>query len=233
MIGLQLPSTGKKSPINALVLILINVFIPFFMSFFVSDKMFFFHYAFAGAILLLTHHYTRFLKYIAFLIVFFLVYRLTVFTLHSSTFRIFFSMLLMTTPSIVIATVIISDYNSSEILSSLSILRLPKPFIVALTVTLRYIPIFFSEYRIIKRNVYNRGIDVSWRQPLRYFEYLIVPQLFRSVDISRELAIAALTKGIKSEKTRTSYFYEGLRPLDYIVFGTYLTSTVLIAGKIL
>lgn len=193
--------------------------------------MILFNYIFSGCILLVTGKYLRLIKYIIVVTIFFIFYHLTVIKYNIVEFRIFFSMLFMSIPAILIASVIMTEYNSSEILSSLGILRLPKSFIVALTVTLRYIPIFFAEYKIIKSSLKNRAIQVSLKNPLRYFEYLLVPQLFRSVDISRELAIAALTKGIKSENKRSSFYYTGFKTIDYMIFLIYLVIAILIAGK--
>lgn len=220
-------------PINALSLIFLNLFIPFFMSFFSSSKMLLFNYIVAGVLLLVVGLYKRFIKYILGITIFFSIYYFGVIRLNIVEFRIFFSMMLMSIPAFMIASIIISEYNSSHILSNLSVLHLPKPFIVAITVTLRYIPIFFTEFKIIKASFKNRGLDVSLKKPLRYFEYLIVPQLFRSADISKELATAALTKGVRSQKNRSSFFFEGIKVGDCIVVFSYITIAILIASKVL
>ena len=56
------------------------------------------------------------------------------------------------------------------------------------------------------------------KHPLRTFEYLLVPQLFRCVSLSAELTAAGLTKGIATKEKRTSYFDNRFHGVDYVMF---------------
>lgn len=137
------------------------------------------------------------------------------------------------TPCILIAVLIVTDYNSSEILSALQRLHLPKIFIIGLTITIRYIPTFRREFRIIKQAMHIRGVEFSMKHPLRTFEYLLVPQLFRCVSLSAELTAAGLTKGIATKEKRTSYFDNRFHGVDYVMFAIGGAGMVLIIGGLI
>lgn len=134
-------------------------------------------------------------------------------------------------PSVLIAILIVTEYNSSEILSALQRLHLPKILVIGLTITIRYIPTFKWEFTVIRQAMDIRGVKFSIVHPIRTFEYLIVPQLFRCVNLSAELTAAGLTKGIGSSNNRTSYFYNRLEISDYLVLAVLLTGVILIAGR--
>lgn len=91
--------------------------------------------------------YTRALKFIAFYLLF-----LGILYLNSgAVFLIgnFISLLLSITlkfmPFLVMASILIKDYNSLELLSALQVLALPRVLITTFIITLRYIPTFARE----------------------------------------------------------------------------------------
>lgn len=155
------------------------------------------------------------------------------FYIKSSVLGMMINMTVYFTPCILIAVLIVTDYNSSEILSALQRLHLPKIFIIGLTITIRYIPTFRREFRIIKQAMHIRGVEFSVKHPLRTFEYLLVPQLFRCVSLSAELTAAGLTKGIATEEKRTSYFDNQFHGVDYVMFAIGGVGLVLIIGGLL
>ena len=150
--------------------------------------------------------------------------------LHSGTLEMMIKVSILFIPSILIAILIITGYNSSEILSALQRLHLPKILIIGLTITIRYIPTFKWEFSIIKQAMNIRGVKFSIFHPIRTFEYLIVPQLFRCVSLSLELTAAGLTKGIASANKRSSYFYNKMGITDYFVIAIFLIGTIVIIG---
>ncbi|WP_455525640.1 energy-coupling factor transporter transmembrane component T [Peptostreptococcus stomatis] len=133
-------------------------------------------------------------------------------------------------PCFILAAVLIGSYKSSEVLSALQRLRLPKIFIIGITVTIRYIPTFYREFKIIKKAMNIRGVDFSVLHPIRTFEYLMVPQLFRCVALSTELTCAGLTKGISASNKRSSYFSSGFNLIDYAIFLMLILGYILIIG---
>lgn len=212
---------------------MLNVFVPFINTVFPSSKGTNFTLIFTVIILLLFASYKKFLKGILFIIFFLIGYILIINYIKINMLIILFRMTVLFLPCFVLAYLLISEYHSSEILASLEKLKLPKIFVIGLTVTLRYIPTFRKEFQLIKEAMWIRGVKFSIKDPLKTFEYLLVPQLFRCLSLSSELTAAGLTKGINAPNRRTSYFGQGFSILDFLVGITFILGQVLIIGKVI
>lgn len=217
--------------LNPITLILINLFLPVVNTIFPSSKGIVFTMIVALFILLFFGSFLKFLKALIFLIVFFSLYKISILYIKVEIVSMLFKMTLLFLPCFIFAYLLVSEYNSSEILSSLEKLKLPKIFVIALTVTLRYIPTFKREFKIIKDSMKIRGVDISFKTPIRTFEYLIVPQLFRCLNLSMELTSSALIKGIDAPFKRTSYFEKKFSLCDFLVFFILIFGEILIVGK--
>ena len=103
-------------------------------------------------------------------------------------------------PTYMIASFIVLDIRTSELIYVLGKLGFGKKIRFACTITLKFIPIYFAEKRIIKSALKLRGIDVSFTKPIKRFEYYIVPTLFRASNIANEMKIQeSLNKLIKNK----------------------------------
>lgn len=223
----------KGCRFDALTIILINAVLPVMCSAFPSDKMVALTYLIAIGILIAAGKYKRILKVGIVIGVFLAVYFLNERYIRHQFFGAWLRIMLLFMPSLSLATILISEYQSSEVLSALQRVRLPRMFVIGLTVTLRYIPTFYREFSIIKKAMRIRGVEFSARHPLRSFEYMLVPQLFRCVSLSNELTAAGLTKGISFTGRRTAFFSQGFTMIDYITVLLLITAyTVVIAGVI-
>lgn len=129
---------------------------------------------------------------------------------------LFLRMILLLFPSVLIAIALLRGYHCSELMAGLERLHLPKVFVLALTVTLRYIPTFAEECRILREAMLTRGVRPSFRHPLRSLEYLIVPQLFRCLALSHELTAAGIRRGVLFPGKRVRYFDRPLRVRDAV-----------------
>jgi energy-coupling factor transporter transmembrane protein EcfT len=193
-----------------------------------SANLHYFFLAFSLAILIISRKYKRCLKFaVAYLILFIVNYLafnvdnpLTQFIAASLLIYIQFM------PCLIMATVLICDYTSTELVSSLELLHLPKPFVVAIAITIRYIPTFRKEFKYIKESMRLRGISYTWRNPIRSFEYFLVPQLFRCANLSDEITAAGLSKGITNPISRTSYYDIRLRRYDYCLLVVLVVGTI-------
>ncbi|EFI41942.1 energy-coupling factor transporter transmembrane component T [Peptoniphilus sp. oral taxon 386] len=219
--------------LNPLSIILINAFIPVVNTLFPTSKAIFLDLAVALFILFFTGLYSKAIKAILYLTVFFGLYVVSLNYFNSEVIISFFRMTTLFVPCIIFAYLLITQYNSSEILSSLQKLKLPKIFIIGLTVTIRYIPTFRREFKTIKEAMSIRGVDFSIRRPIRTFEYLIVPQLFRCLSLSGELTSAGLTRGISAPNKRTGFFDRRFKFLDFLIFFILIMGYVLIIGEVI
>lgn len=229
---LECPSKNSQMRYDAITVMTLNCFIPLINSLFPSPKLVGFSIAFSVLMLMLTGKHKRSLKAIIGLCIFFGLYYLNTVYLNSSFLGTFFRMMLLFIPCVFFAMILIGDYNASHILSALQRLRIPKIITIGITVALRYIPTFYMEFKIIRNALKIRGVDASLKHPIRSFEYIFVPQLFRCLSISGELTAAGITKGISSPAVRTDYFAQGLKFIDYFVFVIFFGGTALIVGGV-
>ena len=220
----------QRRKINPLTLIIINAVLPVVTMFFPTDKSIIIGLCLGYMALFIARRYMTMLKALIWIAVGIMFILLNSFYIKSSVLGMMINMTVYFTPCILIAVLIVTDYNSSEILSALQRLHLPKIFIIGLTITIRYIPTFRREFRIIKQAMHIRGVEFSMKHPLRTFEYLLVPQLFRCVSLSAELTAAGLTKGIATKEKRTSYFDNRFHGVDYVMFAIGGAGMVLIIG---
>lgn len=223
----------QRRKINPLTLIIINAVLPVVTMFFPTDKSIIIGLCLGYIALFIARRYMIMLKTLIWIAVGIMFILLNSFYIKSSVLGMMINMTVYFTPCILIAVLIVTDYNSSEILSALQRLHLPKIFIIGLTITIRYIPTFRREFRIIKQAMHIRGVEFSVKHPLRTFEYLLVPQLFRCVSLSAELTAAGLTKGIATEEKRTSYFNNRFHGVDCVMFAIGGAGMVLIIGGLI
>lgn len=223
----------QRRKINPLTLIIINAVLPVVTMFFPTDKSIIIGLCLGYIALFIARRYMTMFKALIWMAVGIMFILLNSSYIKSSVLGMMINMTVYFTPCILIAVLIVTDYNSSEILSALQRLHLPKIFIIGLTITIRYIPTFRREFRIIKQAMHIRGVEFSMNHPLRTFEYLLVPQLFRCVSLSAELTAAGLTKGIATKEKRTSYFDNRFHRVDYMMFAIGGVGMVLIIGGLI
>ena len=103
-----------------------------------------------------------------------------------------FMMVVRLMPTYIVALILIYDYQPSEVISALQSIHVPRAFIIALSITLRYIPTFFRELRYINESMRLRGIHFEIKNIVKSFGYFVVPQLFRCLILADELTSAGL-----------------------------------------
>ena len=220
-----------KTKINPQTLILINIILPIFIIFLPRFPTLYLTIVLGLGILVYEKKYKRCLKFIGFI-------AFTVFagyiSAHQSAHNAFYSMLsyfsIMDNYAVcfMTASLLIFDTTSSQLVSALEGFHLPKKLIIAITIALRYIPIFSREFRLIRQAMKLRGIEMSWKHPIRNFEFFIVPQLFRCSILSEELTCAGLTRGLDAPTRRSSYTTQTFKAPDAIVLG--LTLAIILGG---
>lgn len=129
-------------------------------------------------------------------------------------------------PTFMIAGWAIQTTETSELISALQNMRVPKGVMIALAVAFRFVPTVRHEFWYIQNTMKLRGVSLNWRNllrhPLKTMEYSLVPLLMRSMKIAEELAASALTRGLDRENRRTSHQEVRLRPYDFMglaIFG--------------
>ena len=212
----------KAIKINPVVLIIINIIAPTMYIFLSGTYLQIYLLAFASALLILMG---RFKRLAVFLLVYGLmmgIYQLTMNLGKMQCLGLFFIIIVQSVPCIALASILVSKYNSAQLLSALETLRIPRVLVVAVTITLKYIPTFKREFAYITESMRLRGIGFTWKKPIRSFKYFIVPQLFRCAALAEEVTAAGLVKGIDAPGRRTSYYEERVSFMDIAVMTVFI-----------
>lgn len=108
---------------------------------------------------------------------------------------------------------LIDTTDVSSMMVAMEKLRLPRVFVISLAVMFRYFPVFQNDRKNIKMAMKMRGI--SFRNPIKYLEYVSVPMLISAGSISDDISKAAETKCIADpcKKNRYHSFSFGLPDL--------------------
>ncbi|RYL92620.1 energy-coupling factor transporter transmembrane protein EcfT [Sporolactobacillus sp. THM19-2] len=102
------------------------------------------------------------------------------------------------------------------------------PHVLSLPVTfmLRFVPTIHSEFRAVFAAMRLRHI-LSLSHPLRTFEYVLIPMMIRSSDVSDRLAASAELRGIENPGPHTCLRVIRLRRTDVILSLLGLVVTLL------
>lgn len=206
-----------KLRLNPLVLLIFNFVVPLSLMFIHSEWLIIFLTLFSLSILILSGRYGETVKVLILLLILHILYRLCVMNenVFIQTMTMFLFVFIHFMPFYIMMRLLIVEYSSAELISALEKLRLPKIFIISLTISLRYLPTVKKEFSYIKEAMRVRGIAFSIWRPIKSFEYFVVPQLFRCMLLSEEITAAGLTKGIDYPEKRNSYFDSRLKAADY------------------
>lgn len=138
------------------------------------------------------------------------------------------NMLARSIPIIMVVTCIVLG-NSSELMSSLQKLKIPKPIIVMICIMIRFFPVLSKESVAIRNDMKARGIFSGWqdyvKHPFLAYECFIVPLIIRCIKLSDELGATAELRGLNADKNRTCIYDVrfGLKDVfAVIVYGTVI-----------
>lgn len=140
-------------------------------------------------------------------------------------------------PPVIMATFVINSSKTSDIIGALDKHKVPRAITIPLTIVIRFIPTIFNEYKNIKDSMALRGINSNIlsfvTSPIRSMEYLIVPLVIRSIKISEDLTISALTRGIENDKKRSTLRDHSISKYDFSFLLLYLLFLliIIIIGK--
>lgn len=213
----------KSLRLNPIVLILINIIAPSMYIFISGKYLQAFLFVFASMLLILMG---RFKSLAVLFIVYFGmmgIYYMTVNNEKLQFIGLFLIVLVQSVPCLALASILVRKYNSAQLLSALETIHIPRVLVIAVTITLKYIPTFKREFSYILESMRLRGISFTWKHPIKSFQYFIVPQLFRCAALAEEVTAAGFVKGIDVPVKRTSYYEERIRVSDAAVLLVFVT----------
>lgn len=98
---------------------------------------------------------------------------------------------------------LIDTSDVSSLIVSFETLKLPRFLVVPLAVVFRYAPAYREDKKNIKNAMKMRGI--SFKNPIKYLEYVNVPLLISAVNIADDISKAAETKCISDPSPKIRY----------------------------
>ena len=211
----------KSLKVNPIVLIIINIIAPSMYIFISGKYLQIFLLVFASTLMLVMGRIKRVFSLLA---IWFAMMGVYWFTIGNDRFKfigLFFIVIAQSVPCIALAAMLISKYNSAQLLSALETMHIPRVLVVAVTITLKYIPTFKREFSYITESMRLRGINFTWKKPVRSFQYFIVPQLFRCAALAEEVTAAGIVKGIDAPMRRSSYYEEKMRVTDFMILSIF------------
>lgn len=212
----------KALKVNPVVLIIINIIAPSMYIFLNGKYLEYFLLTFASVLMILMGRYKRTIGLLGIFFSMTGVYLITIGHDSTKLIGLFLVVLAQSVPCIALASVLVSKYNSAQLLSALETLRIPRVLVVAVTITIKYIPTFRREFGLIKESMRLRGISFTWKKPIKSFQYFVVPQLFRCAALAEEITAAGMVKGIDVPKRRSSYFEEKIRWSDIAILCVFI-----------
>ncbi|PID85715.1 MAG: cobalt ABC transporter permease [Chloroflexi bacterium] len=99
---------------------------------------------------------------------------------------------------------LIDTSDVSSLIVSFEKMRFPEVMIIPMAVMFRYFPAFKDDRKNIKMAMRMRGI--TFKNPIRYLEYVSVPLLISATNIADDISKAAETKCIADPCEKTRYF---------------------------
>ena len=113
-----------------------------------------------------------------------------------------------------VASFMIKTSDVGTIISSMDKLKISKNVSIPIAVMFRFFPSYKEEKKNIKMAMKIRGI--SFKNPIKYLEYVTVPLLIISSNIADDIAKAAETKAIESPVKKTRYITVKIGAIDFI-----------------
>lgn len=103
-------------------------------------------------------------------------------------------------PSIIIGTYAMKTTSVSVWIAAFKKIRLPNWLLIPLAVMARFFPTIREDYRNIRKAMAFRGIGTSFwdliKHPLKTLEFILIPLLMNATQVSEDLTVSSLTKGL-------------------------------------
>lgn len=121
-------------------------------------------------------------------------------------------------PCIMAGTYLMQTTTVGELTLGLRKLRTPESVLIPVIVTVRFLPAIKQDYQHIRDAMKFRGIFLSKgdmvKQPVRFFEYILIPMMMSAGNTAQDLTIASLAKGISRKNKQTSIERIGFNSQD-------------------
>lgn len=143
----------------------------------------------------------------------------------------------MMLPCFITGAYAFSTTSVSEFVCALRRMRMPESVVIPCMVVIRFFPTIIGDYRRIRDAMALRGLAAGrWsllRHPAQSLEFVLVPLLMNATIVSRDLSVAALTKGLGIRGAHTSMTEIRMRWVDWIAMAVCTVPLALGIGGVL
>ncbi len=116
------------------------------------------------------------------------------------------------------STYLLKTTKVRSILESLRLMKLPNNLIISLAVLIRYFPTIKEEFSEIRNAMKLREIKGIFNK----IEYLYMPMIVNSMQISDDLSASAVTRGIENPNEKTSFIEVKFHWWDFVLMVIFL-----------
>ena len=131
-------------------------------------------------------------------------------------------------PGLIMGYYTMTTTKMSDLVYSLQKIKFPNTIIIPISVMFRFFYSIKQDYKIIGEAMYMHDLTLKsfFKNPSRFIEYKFVPLLMITSQTADNVAISAMTRGMKVDGERSSISRAQLRSIDYILlaFGIFIIS---------
>lgn len=112
----------------------------------------------------------------------------------------------------------LTSSSMSDIVESLKKMKLPDMIVIPISIMFRFTYSTIEDYHIVNDAMQMHGLTLrhAFKEPLRILEYKLVPLLMVVTKTADDVAISAMTRGMRVGVFRTSISQTKLKIQDYI-----------------
>ena len=215
--------------LNVHVLLIIT-FCTFGVSFFASQM--YFKFIYTAMLFILMSAYGYFKKGLLFVLGYILFFSWFLLNLNfgiNFPAPLLFTLVLTAIPMLM-AGYLLTEIPLGKITTGLRQLKLPEKIILVTIVTIRFIPTTLMQVVEVKNSMKVRGFISSpikvLKNPIKTFEYAVVPMIFYSLKISDELSASCVARGIESPYKKTGYYTNKYQLTDIFISIVFVATTI-------
>lgn len=127
----------------------------------------------------------------------------------------------MLLPSMIAGFYAMKTTAVSEWIAAFKKLRFPNWLLIPLAVMARFFPTIQEDYRQIRKAMAFRGIGTTFldllKNPVQTLEFILIPLLMNATNVSEDLTVSSLTKGLSLPGRHTSIVRLKLKAYDWVM----------------
>lgn len=140
--------------------------------------------------------------------------------------NLYASIVIKILPGLIMGYYTMTTTKMSDLVYSLQKIKMPNTIIIPISVMFRFFYSIKQDYKIIGEAMYMHDLTIKsfFKNPSRFIEYKFVPLLMITSQTADNVAISAMTRGMKVSGDRSSISSAHLRSIDYILlaFGIFI-----------